>query len=152
MPIRLSTGFRNAMLGSQSVQDILHNGVIRVFPGNQPTSADDAEGISHLLEITVSSGAFTPGSPANGLQLDEPAGGVLVKLPSQIWSGVGVQAGTAAWFRYYANDRTTGASTTAARIDGVCGVSSGQLQMGTTTITLNATTTVDSWVVTAPAS
>lgn len=152
MPVRLSTGFRNAMLGSQSVQDILLNGVIRVFPGNQPTSADDAEGTSPLLEITVSSGAFTPGSPTNGLQLDEPANGVLAKLLSQIWSGVGVQAGTAAWFRYYANDRTTGQSATAARIDGVCGVNSGQLQMATTAIILNATTTVDSFVITAPAS
>ena len=152
MGVRVSTGLRNALLGSQGLQDILLNGVIRVFPGSQPASADDAEGTSHLLEITVSSGAFTPGSPANGLQLDEPVGGALAKLASQSWSGVGVLAGTAGWFRFYANDRTTGASTTAARIDGICGVNSGQLQMASTAIGLNATTTVDSFVVTMPAS
>lgn len=154
MPIRLSTGFRNAILGTKCVKELFNYGVIRVFAGTQPASADDAEGSSPLLELTASSGAFTPGSQDNGLQFGDPASGVLAKLPApaHVWSGVGLLAGTAAWFRLYGNDRTTGASTTAPRLDGVCGVGSGQLQLVSTTITANATTTADGFTITVPAS
>jgi len=152
MGVRLSTGLRNAILATSSFKGIFNNGVIRVFAGNQPASADDAEGSSPLLEITVSSGAFTPGSPDNALQFGDAAGGVMPKLSSQVWSGLGLLSGTAGWFRLYANDRTTGGSTTAPRLDGVCGAGSGQLKLASTAIVTGQTTTVDGFDVVTPAS
>ena len=152
MALRLSTGFRDLMLGSNSIRSIMQNGVIRIFPGVQPGSADDAEGAAHLMEITVSSGVFTPGVAANGLNLGAPAGGVCAKAQGEVWSGVGVATGTAAWFRYYANDRTTGVDTTHARIDGTVSTSGAPLNMTSTAITAGASTTVDRFEVVMPAS
>ena len=118
MALRLSTGLRNAMLGTGSFKTIMQNGVIRVFSGVQPTSADDAEAATVLLEISVSSGTFTAGTATNGVNFGTPADGALAKSSSEVWSGVASASGTAGWFRFYANDMTTGATTTAARFDG----------------------------------
>ncbi len=152
MALRLSTGLRNMLLGTAGFKTIMQNGVIRVFPGVQPGSADDAEGASHLLEITVSSGSFTPGTAASGLNFAAPASGASAKSASEVWSGVAGTTGTAGWFRFYANDRTTGADTAHARFDGSVSTSGAQLNMSSTAITAGATTTIDSFVVTMPAS
>jgi hypothetical protein len=152
MALRVSTGLRNAMLGTGSFKSIMQNGVIRVFSGVQPSSADDAEAATQLLEITVSSGAFTAGTATNGLNLGSAADGAISKSTSETWSGTATVTGTAGWFRYYANDLTTGASTTAARFDGSVATSGAQLNMSSTTITSGATTTIDSFRVALPAS
>ena len=152
MALRLSTGLRNLLLGTSSLKTILQNGVIRIFPGVQPSSADDAEGATPLIEITVSSGAFTPGTATNGLNFAAPSGGTCAKSVSEVWSGAAAATGTAGWFRFYANDRTTGADTTHARFDGSVSTSGAQLNMSSTSITAGATTTIDSFVVTMPAS
>ena len=152
MALRLSTGLRNKMLGTNSFKTIMQYGTIRIFPGVQPSSADDAEGATPLLEITVSSGAFTPGANANGLNFDDPVDGACAKAAAEVWSGVASATGTAGWFRFYANDRTTGADTDHARFDGSVSTSGAQLNMSSTSITAGATTTIDSYKVTMPAS
>ena len=152
MALRLSTGLRNMLLGTSCFKTILQNGVIRIFPGVQPASADDGEGASPLLEITVSSGAFTPGTATNGLNFAAPAAGACAKASGEVWSGAAATSGTAGWFRFYANDRAAGADTTHARFDGSVSTSGAQLNMSSTAITAGATTTIDSFVVTMPAS
>ncbi len=152
MALRLSTGLRNKLLGAEGFKTIMQNGVIRVFPGVQPASADDAEGATPLIEITVSSGAFTPGTAANGLNFAAPSGGACAKAASEVWSGAAASTGTAGWFRFYANDRTTGADASHARFDGSVSTSGAQLNMSSTAITAGATTTIDSFIVTMPAS
>ncbi|WP_428562097.1 MAG: hypothetical protein ACP59X_20510 [Solidesulfovibrio sp. DCME] len=152
MALRLSTGLRNKLLGTEGFQTIMQHGVIRIFPGVQPSSADDAEGATHLLEITVSSGTFTPGTATNGLNFATPASGSCAKSSSEVWSGAAAATGTAGWFRFYANDRTTGADTSHARFDGSVSTSGAQLNMSSTAITAGATTTIDSFIVTMPAS
>jgi hypothetical protein len=152
MALRLSTGLRNKLLGTQGLKTIMQNGVIRIYPGVQPASADDAEGATHLIEITVSSGAFTPGTATNGLNFADPAAGACAKATGEVWSGAAAATGTAGWFRFYANDRTTGADTSHARFDGSVSTSGAQLNMSSTAITAGATTTIDSFTVTMPAS
>lgn len=138
--------------GGGSLDELLRDGVLEVYSGTQPATADTAESGTKLLRITLSSGAFTPGSPTNGLNLATAASGTSSKESAETWSGVGLAAGTAGWFRFYANDYTTGASTTAVRFDGVCGVGSGELRMSSLTVAVGATTTVDSGSITQPAS
>uniref|UniRef100_I2Q1D7 Uncharacterized protein n=1 Tax=Desulfovibrio sp. U5L TaxID=596152 RepID=I2Q1D7_9BACT len=152
MALRLSTGLRNLMLGTNSLKTIMQNGVIRIFPGAQPTSADDTENATPLLEITVSSGAFTPGTATNGLNFAAPASGVAAKAAGEVWSGVATATGNAGWFRFYANDRTTGADTSHARFDGSVATSGAQLNMSSPAIIIGTTTTIDSFIVTLPAS
>ena len=135
-----------------SLDELLRNGVIEIYTGTQPATADLAESGTKLLRITVASGAFTAGAAANGLNLGTPASGVVSKETAEVWSGVGLANGTAGWFRFYSNAYETGASSTAARFDGVCGVGTGELRMSTLTVATGATTTVDSGSITQPAT
>ena len=135
-----------------SFSDLFQNCVIDVYTGAQPSGADIAETGSKLLSITLSSGAFTGGTATNGLNFGEVASGILAKEPSEVWSGVGLVAGTAGWFRCYANDYTTGASTTSVRFDGSVATSGGQFNISNTSITVGGTTTVDSVALTLPAN
>jgi len=141
-----------AGVGGGSLDELLRNGVIEIYTGSQPATADLTESGTKLLRITISSGAFTPGTATNGLNLATAVDGVTEKESAEIWSGVGLADGTAGWFRYYSNAYTTGASSTAIRFDGVCGVGTGELRMSTLTVTETATTTVDSGSITQPAA
>ncbi|MDX9893855.1 MAG: hypothetical protein RBS34_00315 [Desulfofustis sp.] len=150
MAQRFSTGLIASMLCTGSFQDVMANGVLRFFTGAQPATADDAETGTLLLQVTISSGAFTPGAATNGLNFDDTTTTIITKEPAEIWSGVGLADGTAGWFRFYDNTRTTGASTTAKRFDGSCATSGGQATMASTSIVTGATTTVSSCTVTLP--
>jgi hypothetical protein len=135
-----------------SLDEMLRNGVIEIYTGTQPTTADLAESGTKLLRITLASGAFIAGTATNGLNLATAVAGVSSKEAAEVWSGVGLAAGTAGWFRYYSNAYVTGASTTAERFDGVCGVGTGELRMSTLTVALGATSTVDTGTITQPAA
>jgi hypothetical protein len=133
-----------------SLRDILKDGVIRLYSGAQPASADDAETGTLLVELTQSSLAFVAGAVANGLELGEAVAGVISKEFGEVWSGINQNGGTAGWGRWYANTLDTGASTTARRIDFACGVSGAELNMTSTSLTALATTTIDTVAITQP--
>jgi len=134
-----------------SFDEIFRNCVIEVYSGAQPATADLAESGTKLLRITVASGAFTPGAPTNGLNLGDAAAGITSKETGEVWSGVGLAAGTAGWFRCYSNAYVTGASETAERFDGLCGVGANELRLSSLSIAVGATTTVDTGQVSQPA-
>ena len=130
------------------------NGVLAIYGGaSQPADADYAEAGTLLALITVSSGAFTGGSPTNGLNFDAPSSGVLSKSAAETWSGVGLAAAgtgtTATYFRFYDNDYDTGASPTGLRFDGAIGTSStAELQMSVTTIVEGAPVVINTFTYT----
>lgn len=66
MTIRLSTGARNNVAGSQGFQGALNKGYIKIFSGTQPASADAAETGTLLGTVTISSGALTKETRATG--------------------------------------------------------------------------------------
>ena len=66
MALRLSTGLRNAMLGTNSFKTVMQNGVIRVFSGVQPTSADDARPPPSCSK-SPGFGTFTAGTATTAL-------------------------------------------------------------------------------------
>ena len=149
MAVRISTGCANALAGNSStgdasLRDIFEAGVIAVYTGSQPANADAAESGTLLGYITVASGAFTPGNPTNGLVWDSAVAGVCPKPSATEWSITPIADGTAGWARLYDNARTTGASTTAKRIDFTCGIGSGELRWTTTTFTTGVKFTLDS--------
>ncbi len=135
-----------------SLDEMFRNCVIEVYTGSQPATADLAESGTKLLRITIGSGAFTPGTGTNGLNLATAVDGVASKESGEVWSGAGLDGGTAGWFRCYTNAYVTGASTTAERFDGVCGVGTGELRMSSLTVATGATSTVDTGTLTQPAS
>lgn len=138
MAVRLSTGLANALAGGGagdgSLKDILANAVAAVYTGSQPTSADAAETGTLLGYITVNGGAFTPGSPANGLNWDASVDGICAKPSAEEWAIIPIADGTAGYIRIYDNSRTTGLSTTAKRFDMSCGVGTGDAQWSPTAV------------------
>ena len=151
MAERRSTGLRNLVgsPGGKSYGDALAAGVLRIFSGAQPLSADDTETGTLLVEITVDGGVFTPGNAAHGLHFDNAADGIIPKLASELWQGTVVATGYAGWFRFYANDRVTGASTTAVRMDGAISTgTNSEIQMSNTKLTIGETPIIDTFNIT----
>lgn len=135
---------------SLGLADILRHGVLDIYSGSQPADADTAETGSKLVSITVGSATFTKGTATYGLDFDAPAAGVIAKAAAETWSGVGLIAGTAGWFRFYSNQYITGGS--GINIDGAIGTSGAQLNMSNVSIAVGATQTIDTFQLTSPAA
>jgi len=138
-----------AMKGG-SWRDLFKDGILDIYSGTMPVSADAAETGTKLVSITVSSGAFTAGQPANGLEFGAPSAGVISK-DSATWSGVGLANGEAGYFVFYDNAYTAGSSTTAIRFMGTCSETSGDLLMSDCTVTASVTKTISAFSITLPA-
>lgn len=150
MTIRFSTGLRNNLAGTTGFAATFANGVIEIYTGTQPATADSAVTGTLLGTMTLASGAFTPGSPTNGLTFATAANGAVSKTGT--WSFVGVAAGTAGWFRLKGNAVDTGLlSTTAPRMDGSCGTSGADLNISNIVVAVGAPNTCDVFTYTQPA-
>lgn len=144
MALRFSTGLRNGILNSTGIKEAMTDGVIRIYSGAQPATADSAVTGTLLLEVTVNGGAFAHGSPTNGLEFDAPAAGVLGKASAETWRGTGLANGTAGWFRFCANPTDSGGiSTTLARIDGSVARTGGDLNLSNVNIVVGVPNTID---------
>ena len=135
-----------------SYVDLFRNCVIDIYSGTQPSDADSAETGTKLVSVTLSSGAFVADAAGNGLNFGAVAAGVLAKETGETWSGVGLDDGTAGWFRIYDNAYVTGASSSEIRMDGAVATSGSQFNMSSTSVVTGATTTVDSMALTQPAA
>lgn len=148
MTVRLSTSLRTAL--AQAFAATFEKGVIEIYTGSQPVSSDAAPTGTLLGTMTQASGAFTPGSPTNGLTFAAAANGAVSK--SGVWSFVGIAAGTAGWFRFKGNAVDAGGvSTTLPRLDGSCGVSGADLNISNIVIAVGAPNTCDVFTWTQPA-
>lgn len=151
MTVKLSTGFRNTLLNNQGFSEIFSAGVIAVYSGAQPASADDAPTGTLLGYITKDGAAFVPGSPTNGLNWGAAAGGVIGKNTDN-WRLTGAAAGTAGWFRLMGNAADNGlASTTLPRIDGAVATSGGDINLTSLSIGIGSVTTIDTFTYAIPA-
>lgn len=150
MTIRLSTQLRTNLAGSTGFAATFADGVIDIFTGSQPVSADAATTGTLLGTVTLASGAFTPGSPTNGLTFGAAAGGVVAK--SGVWSFNGAGTGTAGWFRLRGNAADAGTlSTTLPRLDGSIATSGADMNLSNISIAPGTPTTIDSFTFTIPA-
>jgi hypothetical protein len=145
MALRLSTGMRTAMMNGTAFKTLMDGGVLDIFTGSQPASADYVETGTKLARISTSAGTDS----TCGLVFGTAATGVLPKSASD-WKGVVSAAGVAGWFRFYGTGGTSGTSATEIRFDGNIGVSGADLEMRTT-LDLNATVTVETFSVVQPA-
>jgi len=122
---------------ASSIKEIFNNSVIKIYQGSKPSTADEAISGQTLL-VTI-----TNGSQANvGLTFGEASEGKISKTPTEVWSGVAVNAGTAQWFRLSTFNDTGGASDVEERIDGSIGTSGAELNMSNTYISQNAVQTI----------
>ena len=146
MSIQLSTGAWAAWLCTNSLQDIFANAVIDIFSGSQPSNPDAVETGDKIATLSVGGLTFTPGVSTNGLNFADTTDATLSKEAAEDWEGDYILAGRMGWFRLYANDKTTGASTTAIRIDGNVGTSSrSDAEVVTTTATIGGSAKMTSF-------
>lgn len=66
MTVRLSTGVRNAIAQGIGFASLFNRGVIQIYSGSQPNTADSAIAGTLLGTVTIGSGAYTPETRATG--------------------------------------------------------------------------------------
>ena len=151
MTVRLSTKVRDNLAGTTGFAATFANGVIDVYSGTQPATADAVPTGTLLGRVTLNSGAFVAGTATNGLTFAAAANGAVSK--SGVWSFNGVAAGTAGWFRLKGNALDNdGVSTTLPRVDGSIAVSGADMNLSNITIAIGAPNTIDSFTWTQPAA
>lgn len=114
--LKLSSGMRQAVAITGSLKEVLDGGLIRIYSGAVPASADAALGGAILL-CTLSAGGN--GSPLH-FEGTAPAG-ILSKSVSEVWMGNNSAGGTPSFFRYVLVGDAGDASSTAVRLQGTAG-------------------------------
>lgn len=142
----VSTGLRSKLMDTGSLKSILAGGLIKIYAGTAPLTADAAA--TGTLLCTVSLNAT-----GTGINFDTTAAsGVLSKAPAETWSGVNAATGTATHFRHVAAGDDGTASTTQARIQGTISTVAADLNLSSTSLVSGATQTIDYYSVTLPSA
>lgn len=110
---KLSTGLRDHMLASGSLKSGLDGGVIYIYSGTVPASADVALSGNTLL-CTISDDATGTGINMAA----SPASGVLGKDAAEVWRGLIVANGLATFYRFSSLSDAGALSTTEKRLQG----------------------------------
>lgn len=152
MTIKLSTGLRTALAGATGFGVTFNQGVIHIYSGPQPVTADAPVSGTLLGIVTQAAGPFAFGSPTNGLEFDAAVDGTVSKNPAQEWKFKGIADGTAGWFRLMGNAADAlGNSTTSPRLDGSIGTSGADLNLSNIAVRVNVPATVDVFTFGIPA-
>lgn len=140
MALKLSTGLRNGMLVTGSFKSLIDGGLIKIYSGTPPATADDAIGSATLL-TTIS-----VGGTGTGITFDSAgtvANGTLQKNASETWQGTNAASGTASFFRHVASGDDGTASTTQVRMQGTVDVAGADLNLTNPSLVSGAVQTVD---------
>jgi hypothetical protein len=150
--MKLSTGLRNKLAGTTGFGTTFNDGVIYIYSGPPPLTADAAPTGTLLGIVTVDGGAFVFGAPGNGLGFDAPVNGVVSKAAAENWKFTGIADGVAGWFRLMGNALDNlGISTTLPRLDGTIAVSGADMNLSNINIVTGAPNTIDVFQFTVPA-
>jgi hypothetical protein len=145
MTVKFSTGLRNDMLVTDSFKGLMDDSHLLIYAGTEPATADAAIGGATLL-CTVSDDAT-----GDGLTFAAAAAaGVLTKTVSQIWRGVNVATGTAAFYRIQGQADDGSSSTTNPRIQGNVGLAGADLNLSSVSLVSAASQTIDNYTVALP--
>jgi hypothetical protein len=119
-------------IDSGSFAQVFANAVLDGYSGTRPSSgADAAETGTKLITLTKDAAAFVAGTSTNGINFGNMSGTTLQRAIdpntgiAEVIRGIGLFAGTVGYCRLYANDYTSGVSTSAIRADGVASDSGG---------------------------
>ena len=119
--VRMSTALRNLVSGFSNVKDVLTLGVIDIYDGEQPLSADHAPTGKRIARITQDGLEFSHGQPQGGLLLTiQTEDATLRRLG--VWKLNGLDFGKASWFRWKGNAvDPNDTSPLRVRLDGAVG-------------------------------
>lgn len=145
MALLTSTGLRNYMLVTGSARAALANGVIKIYKGTVPATADAAVSAGDLL-VTISKDG-----DGSGFTLDSTASdGAVTKVEADELYGEVTQGGVATFYRHVLLADDGSASTTAYRVQGRIAMAGAEGNITNTTLVLGATQDVNSYVLALP--
>lgn len=142
---KFSTGLRNAMLTGQSFKATMDGGLLNIYAGTPPATADDGvSGATPILTLSVD-------GTGGGLHFAMTAeNGAIGKDTSELWKGIIQATDAAAWFRFVAAGDTGATSDVAPRIQGTIGVAGTDMLMANTTLTETEEFTLNYFTVVLP--
>lgn len=145
MAIQLSSGLRDHMLLTGSFKSGLDGGLLKIYAGAMPATADaDSSGLTVLCTISLDATGtgITFGSTVTA--------GILTKNTSEIWRGQISASGTATFFRFMAIGDTGTLSTTAKRVQGTVNVVGADINFSSVNFIAPNYKVIDSLNVTLP--
>lgn len=146
MAFRYSTADFNAFL--TTLKTNYTNASLELYTGSQPASPDSAVTGTLVGRATQGGGAWSEGSPTNGLNFGDVASAQVDKAAAETWQFTCVNAGTIGWGRLRANAADAGgSSTTNFRIDFSVGISSGDLLMSKVTYAVGETGVIQQFLI-----
>ena len=145
MSLKISTGVRDHLLVTGSFKAAVDGGVIRVYNGPVPATADAALSGNTLL-VTISNNSAGTGITMNAAS----ASGVLGKNSAEVWSGAVVANGTPTFYRFSSLTDDFLLSTTAKRVQGAAGNAGFDLNFANTTFAVAEVKRIDTFDVAQP--
>lgn len=144
MAVKSSTGLRDGALGDSSVKALLDEGFIDIYAGAVPGSADnDVTGHTKLCRISID-------GSGDGLLMDDPSGGIMSKVPADVWKGTNLATGTASFYRHVGPSDTGVLSTTQPRLQGTVGVAGADLNLASVALVSGAEQPIDYYSIVWP--
>ena len=145
MSIQFSSGLRDHLLISGSFKSALDGGVIRIYAGTMPATANaDSSSLTVLCTISLDATGtgVTWGSTVTA--------GILSKNTTEVWRGLIDNTGTATFFRFMAISDTGAASTTDKRVQGTIGLVGADLNFSNVSLVAGDYRVIGSLNVTLP--
>ena len=136
MTLRVSTKFKEQILGPVSFAAIFNMGKIEVYSGAQPANPDFAPTGTLLATVTNNGDTWVAGSSAGGLTFTQYGAFVAIGF-GQNWRMKATVSGTAGWFRLVGSTTDPGQlSYSHPRLDGsIAATGSSQIILATTSLT-----------------
>jgi hypothetical protein len=149
-----ATGTYSAItaIGGKSFPEIYAGGVILIYSGTKPASADNAVAGTLLGRVTLAGGSWSAGDLTNGLRFDTTStDGSINKPTGDVWQFTGLANGTATWGRLVGNATDSGAySASLPRIDFSIAAFGADATLADVSVTTGKVYTVDQFKFTMP--
>jgi len=147
MALKISTGLRDHMLVTGTFKTGVDGGVIRIYDGTVPATADAALSGNNLLCVV------SLNQTGAGINMGTvPASGVLGKATAEVVERAGCRTGTASFYRFSGLADAGASSTTEKRLQGTCAAAGGDLNFSSVAFVANGTNTksIDTYNVVLP--
>lgn len=147
--IKLSTGSKNLLVGSESIKDQFDGGYINLYSGSVPASADAA--VTGTLITTIKNILGDPDDTLHFEATGDIADGKLEKLATETWEGTVGAVGsnvTITYARLVAAGDTGALSTSEPRLQGTVGTTTASdIQISHSTVSAGERIAINSFAI-----
>lgn len=144
--MKYSTGLRNHLLATGSLKAALDTGLIKIYSGTVPATADAAVSGDATLLCTVSVDGL-----GGGLSLEATAAsGQIQKSAAEVWKGTAQANELATWFRFSPSTDDGSESATIKRLQGTVAQAGADMNLANPVLITGADQKIDYFIVVQP--